>query len=414
MRKRYRFLLGFIVATVIHGCAVESPKKVVLANVFSPQIETGGNDLGSEIHGDLRQPLGSDIAAGKSDAAVDVSDLRQLQQSASQGNSAAQFKLGQLFSEGRGVAQNEDEARKWFLLAAQAGRPDAQYALGRAYMRPDRGVIDYASAAKWYRLASDQGFALAQLHLGWMYVNGWGVPTDVNKAFILFQAAEAAGIPDAQKAVIYAYKFADHDIQERLGLHAAAEAGSVQAQRRLAQMFDARDESATTHTNEAIKWYRLAAEQGDLEAQRALGRLLRNRDPHEALKWYTLAAEREDVPSQLALGTLFLQGPIEFRDYKLVMNWYRRAAQNGNREARTSLAEMFKKGQGSSPNLVATYALHFTAIMFDQDIEYQLSRFHPLVEDAMSTVEIGAGKKLVREMLKPGSYLKALDEVAGQ
>ena len=61
-----------------------------------------------------------------------------------------------------------------------------------------RGVAqDQAEAAKWYRLAADQGFAYAQNALGMMYSNGQGVQQDYVSAYLWFSLAAAQGLPVA-------------------------------------------------------------------------------------------------------------------------------------------------------------------------------------------------------------------------
>lgn len=74
------------------------------------------------------------------------------------------------------VSSNPDVvAVKWYRLAADQGYEYAQYNLGCMY-EDGRGVKrSYKDAVKWYRLAADQGNARAQLHLGWMYEDGRGV-----------------------------------------------------------------------------------------------------------------------------------------------------------------------------------------------------------------------------------------------
>ena len=82
--------------------------------------------------------------------------------------------------------------REW-TLAAEQGNADAQYNLGLMYDN-GRGVPqDYATAAKWYTLAAEQGFALAQNNLGFMYGNGVGVPQDYVYAHMWFNIAASSG-----------------------------------------------------------------------------------------------------------------------------------------------------------------------------------------------------------------------------
>lgn len=72
---------------------------------------------------------------------------------AEQGYPAAQFVLGQLFSNGDGVEQSYKEAANWFRRAAEQGDDAAQEALASAYFFA-RGVPqDYLEAHKWANLA---------------------------------------------------------------------------------------------------------------------------------------------------------------------------------------------------------------------------------------------------------------------
>ena len=71
--------------------------------------------------------------------------------------------------------------REWTPLAKQ-GNAAAQYNLGLMYAN-GRGISqDYKTAVKWYRLAAEQGNAVAQFNLGMMYKEGKGVPQDYKTA----------------------------------------------------------------------------------------------------------------------------------------------------------------------------------------------------------------------------------------
>ena len=64
---------------------------------------------------------------------------------------------------------------------------------------------------------------------------------------------------------------------------------------------------------EAVKWYRLAAEQGAPEAQHNLGFMYRYgkgvlQDDKEAVKWYRLAAEQGVVEAQFNTGVMYANG----------------------------------------------------------------------------------------------------------
>ena len=88
---------------------------------------------------------------------------------------------------------------KLILPLAKKGFAQAQYNLGVMYGN-GRGVAkDYSKAIKWWNLAADQGNGKAQVNLGWMYEMGKGVPKDARKAANWYQLASNQGHAQAQK-----------------------------------------------------------------------------------------------------------------------------------------------------------------------------------------------------------------------
>ena len=88
------------------------------------------------------------------------------------------------FSDGWDAATGGDyktALKEWQPLADQ-GDAGAQYNLGWMYENGKGVLKDYKQAVKWYQKAADQGFARAQFNLGVMYANGEGVLKDLSKA----------------------------------------------------------------------------------------------------------------------------------------------------------------------------------------------------------------------------------------
>ena len=83
-----------------------------------------------------------------------ASKLRPLAQ---QGDATAQFKLGLLYEDGRGVAINYEEAAKWFRLAAEQGETQAQNSISFAYAKGKGVDQNYVEAYKWASLAASRG-----------------------------------------------------------------------------------------------------------------------------------------------------------------------------------------------------------------------------------------------------------------
>ena len=105
-------------------------------------------------------------------------DLQQLKTLAVQGSAWAQSQLGQLYANGRGMAQDHTTARGWYEKAAAQGHAGAQSQLGQLYA-DGRGVPqDYKKARQWWEQAALQGNAQAQFNLGKLYANGRGMAQD--------------------------------------------------------------------------------------------------------------------------------------------------------------------------------------------------------------------------------------------
>ena len=104
---------------------------------------------------------------------------------------------------------------------------------------------------------------------------------------------------------------------------------------------------------EAVKWWRMAADQGEPRAQNFLGwmylKCLGVRcDSREAAGWYRKAAEQGLAAAQCNLGYLFEHGQGVPLDYTEALTWYELAAAQGNsaaRDAMKSLAAIMTRKQ---------------------------------------------------------------------
>jgi TPR repeat protein len=88
----------------------------------------------------------------------------------------------------------------------------------------------------------------------------------------------------------------------------------------------------------ALKWYQLAANQGDSDAQYNLGVLYDEgngtaQDYKTALKWYQLAADQGHSYAQYNLGVLYDEGNVTAQDYRTALEWYQLSANQGDSDA---------------------------------------------------------------------------------
>ena len=192
---------------------------------------------------------------------------------ADQGGAKAQFKLGQVYYYGKGVAQDYAEALRWYRKAADQGDAEAQYAVGYSYSHGQGVPQDYPEALRWYHQAAAQNYARAQAGLATMYYYGKGVPQDYSEAVRWYRKAADQGDVWAEDGLGYAFSHGRGVPQDygeaAIWYRKAADQGYARAQSSLGYMYYYGRGVQPDHA-EAIRWYRKAADQGDEYALRAL------------------------------------------------------------------------------------------------------------------------------------------------
>ena len=119
--------------------------------------------------------------------------VTELRLAADQGDTDAQFYLGLMYADGRGVPQDHGEAVRWYRLAADQGDTGSQVNLAFMYAYGVGVRQDHGEAVRWYRLAANQGDTGSQFYLGLMYADGRGVPQDYIAAHMWVNLAAAQG-----------------------------------------------------------------------------------------------------------------------------------------------------------------------------------------------------------------------------
>jgi TPR repeat protein len=134
----------------------------------------------------------------------------------------------------------------------------------------------------------------------------------------------------------------------------AAEQGNVHAQYNLGWMYST-GEGIPKNEAEAAKWYRLAAEQGLADAQNTLGLdyLYGEGVPKnnaEAARWFRLAAEQGNSYAQYNLGSLYMLGDGVPKNPAEAVRWFRLAAEQGYASAQYNLGWIYARGDGVPQN----------------------------------------------------------------
>ena len=106
---------------------------------------------------------------------------------------------------------------------------------------------------------------------------------------------------------------------------------------------------------EAAKWFRMAAEQGNPDAQVNLGLMYRygegvQRSVSEAVEWYRKAAEQGNADGQLFLGLMYDEGAGVPRNLDEALKWYRMSANQGNSSAQFNIGSKYRRGNGVPQN----------------------------------------------------------------
>lgn len=238
--------------------------------------------------GEIRFTLGKIYASGDSRVPKDLIEAEKWYRKAAKiGHTGAQFALGELYDYNDGV-----EAVKWFRMAAEQGDAKAQLGLSRHYFRGDGVPHDDEQGARWARMAAEQGNASGMSVLAGCYYLGDGVPKDIVEGARWERMAAENG--DGWTQIQYAKHLMSglHMTQNqaeaiRWLLRAAGndkKTGGVEAQARLGFLYLNGYQKVAKDEVLALKWLRMAAEQGDLESRRALQDLQKQIDSRKAGK----------------------------------------------------------------------------------------------------------------------------------
>ena len=122
------------------------------------------------------------------------------------GDPLAAYEVGVRFSEGRGVPANNEEAARWFEIAAKKGIVPAQFRLGTLYEKGLGVKKDPIAARDYYRAAAEKGHGKAMHNLAVIYAEGADSKPDYATAAQWFRKAADYGVTDSQYnlAILYA------------------------------------------------------------------------------------------------------------------------------------------------------------------------------------------------------------------
>ena len=311
-------------------------------------------------------------------------EIQELMQKAkenrfSKGDVKAQFQLGNIFNEGRGVEKDLKQAAEWFLKAAKQSDAEAQYRIGLMYANGEGVEQNLKDATVWLQKAAKQnhitaqftlpairGDAQSQYVLGWKYMKGDGVPQDYKIASEWLQKAAA----QSSKSTIAAEN-ANRALKEIRELTKEMSKESTKTETRGTISSEALEENKESSKNPAsippvepktalqilIKQAKgPLVGNGDPEAQYKLGLSFVNgerglpKNIKQAVYWCRKAAKQGHKDAQYLLGHEYVSKQFDHKDSgslvkaKEAIDWLQKAAEQKHAGAQYDLGSLHKIG----------------------------------------------------------------------
>jgi TPR repeat protein len=307
--------------------------------------------------------------------------------SAEQGNREAQFRLGDLYALGHGNIKSLSDAYHWYTKAAVQGYRKALIRIHNLYQEDikirSRGQLsseekEHASEKFKkennirelfeYRVAQNQAIlndAIAYYTNQFRHYQSCNQEDPIVQLNLAFLYQHGYGLKRCIRWAVRYYTL-------------AAEQGNIDAQYNLGELFQ-QDHDMKFNYRHAFQWYTKSAQGGSIAAQKSLAYfylkgLATDIDYDIALSWYNKAAEAGDSEAQLILGKLYRKGDCIKQNLSIAVKWYTLAARQGNVVARNCLSQLQQRGMLSNVNLGEDEADYFAKEPMDKTICSKLSK----------------------------------------
>ena len=178
------------------------------------------------------------------------------------------------------------------------------------------------------------------------YYAGDGVQKDTVHAEILWKKAAEKGHTASQNALGEYYAKMQNYSQAVNWWQQSANSGDEISQYHMYECY-LRGEGVILDSVAAMDWCTKSAEQGYPPAQNAIGSyLFKKKDFDEAIEWYQKAADNGNAMSQLNLGKCYYYGDGVALNYDKAASLFHKAAVQGNIVAQLCLGDCYHNGKG--------------------------------------------------------------------
>ncbi len=268
----------------------------------------------------------------------------------------------------------------WLKEESAKGNYYAQTNLAVYYFYSMEVEKNEQEAVRLYSLAAEQGYARAQFSLGVLHidgVDGTSVLKDELKAIKLMRRAANQKYHVAQYYLGLMYETLGFIQNKEVAIkwyQLAAEQGNIDAQISLGRNY-AKGTESEKNEELACYWWKQAADANNAEAQIYLGDMYANgkgvnKNKQEAFRLYYLAAEQGNLRAHHHIGDAYRNGHGVIKDEYEAAKWYQHAANEGYLPSQSQLALWYKYGIGVPKN--ETKALYWEHLAAEEG--YKLSQ----------------------------------------
>lgn len=262
----------------------------------------------------------------------------------------------------------------WYEQAAKLGDAYSQVNLGYQYYEGEGVSKDYSKAIYWFRKAAAQGTELAYENLGECYYYGRGVPKDMSQAKYWYakagkadwvakcerEIAQSNEAHDAQWYLDKGNEYFDAENWDQAIIYFKKANELAGGNNSACQYNIGLCHNQKKEYEQAVYWYRKAAEQGYALAQCNLGYCYENgtgvtEDKAQAVHWYRKAAEQGYARAQCNLGNYYFNGKVVAEDHAKAFYWYQKAAEQGDAIAQYNLGCCYNNGIGIAEDQVKAF-----------------------------------------------------------
>ncbi|KAI8072587.1 hypothetical protein BC940DRAFT_252094 [Gongronella butleri] len=242
-------------------------------------------------------------------------------------NGHAHYWLGACYEEGIVDVCTPDLPKAFYhyRIAARTGDADAQFQVGFMLSNGKGVAKDRQAAFFWYESAGKQGHKTALYSVGLYYVKGLdGTCKNLEKAAFYFEQAAHLGMVLAMTAL-----------------------GNLYRLQLTQQGANASQEQTMLYKEQMIKWYGKAALHNDTNALRELGMIYSQGlfgTPHDhllALDHLRKASAQNDVQATLLLGSYYEQGTVVTQNPQHALQCYLKVANQGSALGRFAAAQVY-------------------------------------------------------------------------